>query len=75
MRNVPIEGSDTTEIAPVNGVMHVAGIIQSPHNKVCISWEVDGSSGATHCEAWRGQYEIDCLVSAGYSIKGVSLAS
>ena len=69
-----ITGSDVTEITPVGGVMHVAGIIKSPLTLVSIRWEVDGSSGRTECEAWRGQYEIDCLVKAGYSIRGVSLA-
>lgn len=74
MRTVPIEGTDIKELTPVNGVFHVAGIIKSPHDIVRISWEVDGSSGATECQAWRGQYEIDCLSKAGYSIKSVGLA-
>ncbi|MFN9113424.1 MAG: hypothetical protein ACK5XN_25410, partial [Bacteroidota bacterium] len=26
-----------------------------------LRWEVDNASGSTECEAWRGQYEIDCL--------------
>lgn len=74
MRHVPIEGQDITEITPVNGVLHVAGLIRSPMQKISIKWEVDNSSGRTECEAWRGQYEIECLTRAGYAVKGVSLA-
>jgi hypothetical protein len=69
----PIEGKDITEITPVNGVFHVAGIIRSPNQLISIKWEGDSSSGSTECEAWRGQYEIDCLVKAGYKIKSVGL--
>ena len=74
MRMAPIEGTDIAEITPVNGVFHVASIIKSPSNIIRISWEVDGSSGATECQAWRGQYEIDCLTKAGYVIKSVGPA-
>ena len=74
MKTPPINGSDVTEITPVRGVLHVAGLVRSPADRVAIRWEVGGSSGRTECEAWRGQHEIDCLVAAGYAIKGVSLA-
>jgi hypothetical protein len=68
-----IEGSDVNAIEPVNGVIHVAGIIRSPQTMIGIRWEVDGASGKTECEAWRGQHEIDGLVRAGYTIKSVEL--
>lgn len=48
--------------------------VKTPRDMVSIAWEVDGVSGSTECEAWRGQYEIECLERAGYSITGVSLA-
>ena len=35
---------------------------------VRIFWEVDGSSGATECPAWRCQHELDKLQDAGYHI-------
>lgn len=72
MRTIKIQGSDLTEITPVNSVIHLAGIVQSPKGKVKINWEVDGSSGTTICEAWRGQYEIESLSRAGYWIISVS---
>lgn len=75
MKNVPIEGKDLTEIEPVRGVFHVAGIIRSPYERICIHWEIDNSSGTTHCEAWRGQYELDCLMQAGYKIKALALSN
>ena len=68
-----ITGSDITEITPVNGVIHVGGIIKTAEQLVEIKWEVDGSSGATICRAWEGQYEIDMLVRAGYKILSVGL--
>ncbi len=68
-----ITESDITQIEPVNGVMHVAGIVKTPDQLVIISWEVDNSSGNTICQAWRGQYEIECLVRAGYKILSVGL--
>ena len=74
MNKLTIEGTDVTEITPSNGVIHVAGIIRTPHDKISIRWEVDGASGQTDCEAWRGQHEIDCLARAGYQIKSVGLA-
>ena len=73
MRHVPIDGSDLTEITPVNGVLHVGGIIRSPHDVISICWEVDAASGSTECEAWRGQFEIDNLTRAGYKILSVRL--
>lgn len=42
--------------------------IKNPRQMISIKWEVDGSSGSTECEAWRGQYEIECLERAGYRI-------
>ena len=73
MRNIPIEGRDITEITPVSGVFHVAGIIRSPHDRVCIRWEVDGSSGTTYCEAWKVQWELDGMTRAKYQIRSISL--
>ena len=68
-----ITGSDITQLEPVNGVIHVAGIVKTPDQLVNITWEVDNSSGATICQAWRVQYEIDCLVRAGYNVLSVGL--
>ena len=68
-----ITGSDITQIEPVNGVMHVAGIVKTPDQLVRITWEVDSSSGATICPAWQGQHEIDCLVRAGYRVLSVGV--
>ena len=45
--------------------------IKTPHQAIRISWVVDGSSGSTACEAWRGQYEIEALERAGYVILAV----
>ena len=75
MRTVPIEGSDLRIIEPVNGVFNVAGLIRSPHQLISIKWEVDNASGSTECEAWRGQYEIDCLVRAGYTVLAIDTGS
>ena len=72
--NYDITGSDITQIEPVNGVMHVAGIIRTPDQLVSITWEVDNSSGETICPAWMGQNEIDRLVRAGYRVLGVGIA-
>ena len=52
----------------------VTGFVRSPYCMVSIKWEVDGHSGSTECQAWRGQYEIDCLERAGYKITGVEKA-
>ena len=46
--------------------------VKSPFNIIRIEWIVDRSSGATECEAWRGQHEIDALTQAGYEIKTIS---
>lgn len=73
MRTIPITGSDVTTIRPMNGVIHVAGIIRKHDQLIDINWEVDGRSGSTQCQAWYGQYEIDQLTKAGYKIIGVSL--
>lgn len=45
--------------------------IRTPHQVIRISWTVDGASGSTECEAWRGQYEIDSLERSGYVILSV----
>lgn len=42
--------------------------VQDALDMVRIIWEVDGSSGATECQAWRCQYELDKLQAAGYHI-------
>ena len=68
-----ITGSDVTEIVPVNGVIYLGGIIKSPTQLIRIKWELDGSPGSTICQAMDGQYEIDCLVQAGYKILSESL--
>ena len=72
MTTIDIQGTDVTEFTPLAGVIPLAGI-RSPNQAVCIRWEVDGASGSTECEAWRGQHEIDCLQRAGYAIKNVSI--
>ena len=71
--NYEITGSDVTQIEPVNGAIHVGGIIKTPTQLIRINWEVDCSSGETICQAWCGQHEIDCLVQAGYKILSVEL--
>ena len=70
---IPIEGSDVTTIEPSGGIIHVAGIIQSPLQHIRINWVVDGASGSSECEAWKGQYEIECLIGAGYKVLSVSI--
>lgn len=45
--------------------------IRTPHDRVSIQWEVDGTSGSTQCEAWLGQYNIDRLEAAGYTIVSI----
>ena len=75
MRYAPIEGQDITSATPVNGILHVAGFIRSPRDRICILWEVNGSSGTTYCEAWEGQYELDGMCRAGYTIRSVSLSN
>lgn len=52
----------------------VTGFVRSPYTMVSIKWEVDGHSGSTECQAWCGQYEIDCMERAGYKIIGVEAA-
>lgn len=68
-----IEGSDLRTVEPVGGVFHVAGFIRSPRQMISIKWEVDNpaGSGSTECEAWLGQYEIDCLTRAGYRVLSI----
>jgi hypothetical protein len=70
-RAVPITGSDLDIMTPVNGVIHLAGVIRNPHQLVSIAWEVDDASGSTECEAWEGQHRIDQFISAGYKIVNV----
>lgn len=48
--------------------------LKTPHDMLSISWEVDGSSGSTQCEAWSLQYEIEIRVRAGYNILTVERA-
>ena len=71
--NYEITGSDVTQIEPVNGVIHYGGIIKTPSQLIRINWEVDCAPGETICQADYGQYEIDCLVQAGYKILSVAL--
>lgn len=71
VRTAPITGSDLETLTPVNGVIHLGGIIRTPHQMVSIAWEVDGASGSTECEAWEGQHRIDRLTAAGYTIVSV----
>ena len=53
-------------------IMDLTKFIKSPFDIIRIEWIVDDSSGATECEAWRGQHEIDSLTQAGYEIKSIS---
>lgn len=69
-----IEGTDLVDIPNINGKILIGAVVRSPLDKVHIKWEVDGSTGTTICEAWRGQYEIDCLVKAGYKVLSAGLA-
>ena len=66
-------GSDVTKMVPVNGVIHVAGIIKTPTQMIRINWEVDCSPGETVCHSGYVQYEIDCLVQAGCKILSLEL--
>ena len=68
-----ITSSDVTQIEPVNGAIHVRGIIKTPTQMIRISWEVVCSPGETICQAWLGQHEIDRLARAGYKILSVAL--
>jgi hypothetical protein len=74
-RYLPVEGSDLHTIEPVNNVFRVAGIIRSHLQLISITWEVDNptGSGSTECEAWRGQYELDSLIRAGYRVLNVTI--
>lgn len=47
---------------------------KTPFCIISIHWTVDGSSGSTQCEAWRGQFEIDQLIRAGYTILSIGRA-
>ena len=53
--------------------INVTSFMKTPFDLICILWEVpcpvNGMvSGNTICEAWRGQYEIECLEKSGYTI-------
>lgn len=61
----------TTTLKPVNGRIDVSGVIKRPDQQITIDWEVDGSSGSTTCQAWRGQFEIENLMRAGYIILSI----
>lgn len=52
----------------------LTGFVRSPYTMVSIKWEVDGNSGSTECQAWRGQHEIERLERAGYTVTGVEAA-
>jgi hypothetical protein len=47
--------------------------VKSPRQIVSIKWEIPehNASGSTECEAWRAQYEIECLERAGYTVLDV----
>ena len=47
---------------------HIKANAKTPFDKQVIYWIVDNCSGSTICEAWKTQYEIECLESAGYKI-------
>jgi len=55
--------------------MQIKSYAKTPFCKQIIYWIVNGSSGNTICEAWKVQYEIDCLERAGYKILGVENAN
>lgn len=46
-------------------------LLMLAHQLVSITWEVDGASGSTECQAWEGQYRIERLTAAGYTIISV----
>jgi hypothetical protein len=48
-------------------------VVRSPDDPVSIEWEVDGASGSTQCEAWRGQHEIEGLERAGHTIVRITV--
>lgn len=55
--------------------VNLAGLaLRSPADMVSIRWIVDGSSGSTQCPAWRGQFAIDRLEEAGYTVLDVTRA-
>lgn len=74
MKTLKITGSDVTNrtVTPSNGLFHVGGLIRRPGQLISIKWEIDNASGSTECEAWRGQYEIDCLIKSGYKINSIT---
>jgi len=55
--------------------MQIKSYAKTPFCKQIIFWIVDKYSGQTVCEAWKVQYEIDCLERAGYKIIGVENAN
>lgn len=54
-----------------NKMRYIKSNAKTPHDRQIIYWIVDNCSGSTICEAWKAQYEIDCLESAGYKIINV----
>lgn len=56
-------------------MINLHNIVAAPDDWVHIDWRVTvgsiTSSGSTLCRAWLGQYHIDQLVAAGYTITGV----
>lgn len=70
-----IDGSDCEALTPINGQIHVAGIIRSPRTPICIQWKKNAFSGVTNCQAWQGQYEIDELTKSGHDIVSVSITN
>ena len=53
--------------------INVSHWVKSPYQIVRVKWEIpaDNASGSTECEAWRAQYEIECLEGAGYTVVNV----
>jgi hypothetical protein len=50
----------------------IKSLVSGPFDAVRIYWEVDGASGTTDCEAWRGISELAGLSRAGYTIKQIA---
>jgi hypothetical protein len=52
----------------------VSSWIKSPDQNIAIHWAVNGAKGTTVCKAWSGQYTIESLQRAGYTIISVGVA-
>lgn len=50
----------------------VKSLVSGPFDVIRIYWEVDGASGSTDCEAWRGLSELSGFARAGYTIKQIT---